>query len=118
MTAQPIPLTVRPASSCACCSPEPESPAEQGVGASAIETYGLLGLTCGGCAARVAAALKGLDGVLDAQVTAVPGGVSTAVVTAARPVSSSAVAEAVQRAGYRIADGRSPETGRGGCCSS
>jgi copper chaperone CopZ len=121
MTASQIPLTLRDASGCACCASgvgasTQSAPAE---GATIAADYGLLGLTCGGCASRVAAGLKELDGVIDASVTPVPGGISTARITSARPLEDAEVAGAVARAGYRLAEGpiEGAADGASSCCS-
>lgn len=117
MTAAQIPLTLRAPSGCACCAPDAvsSSPAAA-AGPSSEAEYALLGLTCGGCASRVAALLKELDGVIDAAVTPVPGGISTATVTSSRPLERTAVAGAVERAGYRLADSPVDRAARS-CCS-
>lgn len=120
MAISQLPLTPDSGSarSC-CCSPSGARAVDrvEPVPSSATESYGLLGLTCGGCASRVETGLRGLDGVLDVQVTPVPGGVSTAVVTSARPLAHSAVADAVLRAGYRIAGSPDAPAQASSCCS-
>ncbi|MCX8454837.1 heavy-metal-associated domain-containing protein [Paenarthrobacter ureafaciens] len=90
-----LPL-VADSSGCGCCSTEARTapPAEKGV------EYGVEGLTCGGCVARVEKAVLSLDGVESAAVELVPGGVSRLVI--AGPAELSAVREAVASAGYAL----------------
>lgn len=114
-----IPLLPLASSGCACCTPEAAA-SDEGVAdaSSPSATYGMIGLKCGSCASRVAASIKKIDGVLDAQVSAVPGGISTAVVTSTRPIADASIAEAVARAGYGLAATVSDnEQSPAGCCS-
>jgi copper chaperone CopZ len=121
MTLTQIPLTPRAAAGCSCCSPAAADPAGAAAPAQAttVGTWGLLGLTCGGCASRVAARLEEIDGVLEARVSPVAGGVSTAVVTSTRALAQAEVAAAVDRAGYTLAGLADPAgTRSSSCCSN
>ncbi|MHA7241527.1 heavy-metal-associated domain-containing protein [Arthrobacter sp. TMS1-12-1] len=64
--------------------------------------FALTGLTCGSCASRVSGAVTALEGVRDVRIDLVPGGTSTLSVISAEPVNSSAIASAVEKAGYRL----------------
>jgi copper chaperone CopZ len=115
-----IPLTPRAAAGCSCCSPAAEAAGTAAPSqATTVGAWGLLGLTCGGCASRVAARLEEIDGVLEARVSPVPGGVSTAVVTSTRPLARAEVAAAAERAGYTL-DGSADPAGSqsSSCCSN
>ena len=59
---------------------------------------GIAGMSCEGCAARVAAALNGLEGVR----ATVDLATATAHVRSGRPVDRGACADAVRAAGYRV----------------
>ena len=69
-------------------------------------TYSVTGMTCGHCVGAVTSELSGLPGVQDVAVSLVPGGVSAVTVTSTAPLEPSAVAEAIDEAGYDLADGR------------
>ncbi|MHA7284406.1 heavy-metal-associated domain-containing protein [Arthrobacter sp. TMS2-4] len=64
--------------------------------------FALIGLTCGSCASRVSGAVTALEGVSNVRIDLVPGGTSTLSVISAEPVNSSAIASAVEKAGYRL----------------
>jgi copper chaperone len=67
-------------------------------------TYTVSGMTCGHCVSAVTSELTALDGVTDVAVDLVPGGVSRVTVTSAAPLAPATVAEAVDEAGYTLAD--------------
>lgn len=68
-------------------------------GDMATQTFHATGLTCGHCAAAVAAEIGGLEGVDAADVTPVRDGVSTVVVTTARELTDEEVVAALEEAG-------------------
>lgn len=57
------------------------------------------GMTCGHCAQSVSKELTGLTGVSDVSVDQ-PNGI--ALLTASEPIAESALAGAIERAGYRM----------------
>lgn len=67
---------------------------------STTSTYHVTGMTCGGCAGKVAGHVEQIPGV-SAVDTDVPTGRIT--VTGSKPVSAAAVQQAVEQAGYRLA---------------
>lgn len=71
---------------------------------STTTTLRVAGMTCQHCVNAVTDELKGLDGVSDVAVDLVAGGTSTVTVTSAAPLEGSAVAAAVDEAGYALAD--------------
>jgi copper chaperone len=67
-------------------------------------TYQVTGMTCEHCVRAVSAELAGLDGVREVTVGLAPDGVSTVTVISEQPLSSDAVAAALDEAGdYRLA---------------
>ena len=66
---------------------------------SQTSSWTVTGMTCGHCVASVTEELSELDGVQDVQVTLETGEV---VVTSAEPLDRSAVAAAVEEAGYSL----------------
>jgi copper chaperone len=62
-------------------------------------TYTVSGMTCGHCVAAVTTELERLDGVTAVAVDLDTG---TATVTSQRPLDESAVAAAVDEAGYQL----------------
>ena len=62
-------------------------------------SWTVTGMTCGHCVASVTEELGELDGVQDVRVTLETGEV---VVTSAEPLDRSAVAAAVEEAGYSL----------------
>ncbi|RLV57163.1 copper chaperone [Aeromicrobium phragmitis] len=69
-------------------------------------TYRVTGMTCGHCVAAVTEELQALDGVTDVTVDLVAGGTSTVTVASDQPLDETAVAEAVDEAGYALAGPR------------
>ncbi len=65
-------------------------------------TYTVSGMTCGHCVSAVTEELTRLDGVSAVDVDLVAGGESAVTVTSAAPLEHSAVAEAVDEAGYEL----------------
>jgi copper chaperone len=63
-------------------------------------TWTVTGMTCGHCVASVTEEVSGLGGVEDVQVDLASGAV---VVTSTAPLDRSAVAAAVEEAGYALA---------------
>ena len=115
----PLPL-INADSSCACCAPadatasanspahgdaDPGSVAEIPSGGAAEVTTVLqvTGMTCGHCVASVTEELRAIDGVSAVDVDLVPGGSSAVSVTSAAELDSTAVAAAVEEAGYSLA---------------
>ena len=65
-------------------------------------TYQVTGMTCGHCVGSVTEELSKLPGVTDVSVALVAGGTSTVAVRSNEPLKQSAVAEAVDEAGYEL----------------
>ena len=64
-----------------------------------IQTFDVVGMTCGHCASAVTEELKALDGVTDVQVDLVAGGTSAVTVEAARELTPAEVGAALDEAG-------------------
>lgn len=71
---------------------------------STSTTYRVLGMTCGHCVSAVTEELRKLDGVRDVTVDLVTGGVSDVWVVSEEPLDQDAVRDAVDEAGYQLAD--------------
>ena len=71
-----------------------------------VETFPVVGMTCGHCVHAVTEEVKALDGVTDVAVDLVAGGTSQVTVTSAAPLSRDDVAAAVDEAGYALAASR------------
>lgn len=67
-------------------------------------TLQVSGMTCGHCVGAVTSEVSKLSGVTDVQVTLVPGAVSTVAVRSKGPLDRAQLAEAVDEAGYELAD--------------
>jgi copper chaperone len=67
---------------------------------SFIETHDVVGMTCDHCARAVRAEVSTIDGVTDVDVDLTRGVVR---VTAEQPVPATALRDAVEEAGYRLA---------------
>ena len=70
------------------------------------ETYPVVGMTCGHCAASVDSELRSVPGVTDVTIDLVAGGTSQVTVTSAEPLARADVAAAVDEAGYALASSR------------
>jgi len=69
-------------------------------------TYQVMGMTCEHCVRAVTEEIEDLGGVSAVTVALVPDGVSVVTVTSDAPLTSEAVAAALDEAGaYRLADG-------------
>jgi copper chaperone len=69
-----------------------------------MATYQVTGMTCEHCAHAVTGELKNLDGVSDVRVDLSPGSESTVTVSSAAPLTTEAVAAALDEAGgYQLA---------------
>ena len=66
--------------------------------------FGVAGMTCGHCVASVTEEVGRLAGVTGVQVALVAGGVSTVTVQSAAVLDEQAISEAVDEAGYELAD--------------
>ena len=66
-------------------------------------TYGVTGMTCGHCVTAVTEELSQVPGVTGVDVELVADGTSTVTVTSDAPLDESAVAAAVDEAGYALA---------------
>jgi copper chaperone len=67
-------------------------------------TYKVTGMTCQHCAHAVTGELKNLDGVSEVRVDLNPGGASAVTVSSAAPLTTEAVAAALDEAGdYQLA---------------
>ena len=62
----------------------------------------ITGMTCEHCVKAVTTELSALEGVSQVQISLVPEGISTAVVTSAADLSPVAVAAAIDEAGYEL----------------
>lgn len=80
------------------------------------ESLTVTGMTCDGCTAKVAKALKALNGVKDVVVSLSPG--AATVRFDERLTSPAQLKSAVQQAGYGVNAERSSPSPRakGGCC--
>jgi len=67
------------------------------------DTYQVTGMTCAHCVSSVTEEISALEGVTDVAVELVAGGTSTVTVTSDAPLDPTAVAEAVDEAGYAVA---------------
>ncbi len=72
---------------------------------STVTTLSVAGMTCGHCVSAVTGELRDLDGVRDVEVELVAGGTSIVTVTSDGPLDQAAVREAVDEAGYELAQG-------------
>jgi copper chaperone len=66
--------------------------------------YAVSGMTCGHCVTAVTEELSALDGVSGVTVDLVSGGVSTVHVASEAALDQAAVRDAVDEAGYQLAD--------------
>jgi copper chaperone CopZ len=66
-------------------------------------TYGVTGMTCGHCVTAVTDELSQVPGVTGVDVELVADGTSAVTVTSDAPLDESAVAAAVDEAGYALA---------------
>jgi len=67
-------------------------------------SYQVTGMTCGHCVSAITQELSGLPGVTDVRVTLVPDAASTVAVRSSAPLDPTAVAQAIDEAGYELAD--------------
>jgi copper chaperone CopZ len=67
-------------------------------------TYPVTGMTCGHCVTSVTEEVSALPGVTGVDVQLVTGGTSQVTVTSERPLDRTAVAAAIDEAGYQLAD--------------
>jgi copper chaperone len=93
---QELPL-VSSAPGCGCCS---TGAANESLSVAGDAEYALEGLTCGHCVTTVRKAVTAVDGVADASVELVPGGLSRLIVSGSAP--EAAVRDAVTSAGYSL----------------
>jgi copper chaperone CopZ len=66
--------------------------------------YRVTGMTCDQCVAAVTEEVGRLDGVRSVQVQLHPGGVSVVTVVSDAPLLTGAVRDAIDEAGYALAD--------------
>ncbi|MFJ4262306.1 heavy-metal-associated domain-containing protein [Paenarthrobacter nicotinovorans] len=92
-----LPLMATSATVRGCCT---TTKAQTTASTFAGVEYGLEGLTCGGCVAKVERAVTDLNGVESAAIELVPGGVSRLLVTGT--AGSGTIGSAVRAAGYSI----------------
>lgn len=73
-----------------------------------VQTYTVVGMTCGHCVSSVSQEVGAIPGVTDVQVE-----LSTGLVTVSseQPVDDAQVKAAVEEAGYEVADGSAPSGG-------
>lgn len=69
-----------------------------------VADYGVAGMTCGHCVSAVAAEFRALEGVRDVGIELVAGGVSRVRVGSDAALEASAVAAAIDEAGYAPAE--------------
>ena len=79
---------------------ETPAPAPKGGTTMATQTYTVTGMTCAHCVSSVSSEIKQIAGVTDVQVDLSSGAVT---VTSDQPVDDTAVAAAVDEAGYELA---------------
>jgi copper chaperone len=72
---------------------------------SVVATYAVTGMTCDHCVKAVTEEVSALDGVTSVDVVLVTDGPSEVTVTSDAALDRSAVAEAVDEAGYELAGG-------------
>jgi copper chaperone len=72
----------------------------EAVAAPALDTYTVVGMTCGHCVSSVSAELGNLDGVTSVAVDLPTGAVKIASTT---PLDRDAVRTAIEEAGYELA---------------
>lgn len=72
-----------------------------------VQTYTVVGMTCGHCVSSVSKEVGALPGVTDVAVDLSSGRVT---VTSDAPLDDTAVREAVEEAGYEVSDGSGPRT--------
>jgi copper chaperone len=65
-------------------------------------TYTVSGMTCGHCVAAVTEEVSRLPGVRQVSVDLVAGGESAVTVTSEAPLTTAAVREAIDEAGYEL----------------
>lgn len=70
---------------------------------STTSTYSVAGMTCDHCVKAVTDELSALDGVTSVEVALADDGPSAVTVTSEQPLEESAVAAAVDEAGYELA---------------
>lgn len=92
---------------CGCSSSESAATQDADVAAGggvATQTFLVTGMTCGHCVGAVRDEVSQIPGVVAVDVTLVPSGTSTLVVTSTAPVPADAVAAALDQAGdYQLA---------------
>ena len=71
---------------------------------SVVATYAVTGMTCGHCVKAVTEEVSALEGVTSVEVDLVTDGASAVTVTSDSTLDRSAVAEAVDEAGYELAE--------------
>lgn len=65
-----------------------------------VETFNVVGMTCGHCVAAVTSEVSNIDGVTKVEVDLASGAVT---VESDRPVDANALAAAIDEAGYALA---------------
>lgn len=65
-------------------------------------TISIDGMTCGHCVAAVTEEISAIDGVSKVDVDLNAGGISTATIASAGPISEATLSEAVAEAGYTV----------------
>lgn len=72
-------------------------------GVDVATSFGVVGLSCGGCASSVEKAVSTLEGVNDVSVKVVTGGTSTLTILGQDKIEFQSVADLVGEAGYAMA---------------
>lgn len=105
MTTQRIELgrTTAPASGCGCGCGSPATAARADDGAAATMVVRVEGMTCDHCVRAVTSELRALDGVTGVEIDLRVGDASVVRIAATGPLDESAVAAAVDEAGYTLA---------------
>jgi copper chaperone len=71
-----------------------------------VETFPVVGMTCGHCVSAVDSELRAVAGVTDVSISLVAGGTSQVTVTSDAPLARGDVEAAVDEAGYALASSR------------
>jgi copper chaperone CopZ len=71
-----------------------------------VETFPVVGMTCGHCVSSVDSELRAVAGVTDVAIQLVAGGTSQVTVTSDAPLARDDVEAAVDEAGYALASSR------------
>ena len=85
-------------------TPKGADAASADVTGAVVADYGVAGMTCSHCVSAVAAEFRAIEGVREIGIDLVAGGVSRVRVGSDAALEASAVAAAIDEAGYEPAD--------------